>query len=431
MEFDFGLVSSSIVFVVVYGAIIFRNVRNVNLPVWLSMTFGAFAILVLQIVKVDEAISVINFDVIFFLLGMFVLVAGLEYSGMLGYVTNKILSFAKNPQQILFFILFPMGIFSAFLINDTVALVATPIVLGLAKQMKIRPAPLLISLAFGITIGSMMTPMGNPQNLLVSLHSGIDFPLFTFLRYLFIPTILCLISSYFILKWYYKKEFSNMVMPNIVANKTTISNIGLAKASAAIVVAVVIGFFILGIVKLFGISLELNFAHIALFGGAALLLISKEKKEIVRRINWQILVFFAAMFVFMQGLWNGGLIELLQTALPFTVDSNVPASTINIIGTSVLTSQLVSNVPFVAIYLPILQNHGFAPTDTVVWIALASGSTIAGNLTILAAASNVIILEEIEKRKETAFTFIEFFKIGAIITASNLALLILFLTFPL
>jgi len=102
---------------------------------------------------------------------MFILVSGLESSGMLNCMVNRILSFAKTPNHILFFILFVMGLMSAFLINDIIALVATPIVIGLAKSMNIRPAPMLISLAFGITIGSMMTPMGNPQNLLISLHS--------------------------------------------------------------------------------------------------------------------------------------------------------------------------------------------------------------------------------------------------------------------
>lgn len=429
MDFGFSFFSSLIVFMIVYGLIIFRNVGGVKIPIWASMTFGAIAVLVLQIITVDDAVSAINFDVIFFLLGMFILVSGLEHSGMLDYIVNRILSFAKNPNQILFFILFVMGLMSAFLINDTIALVATPIVIGLAKPMNIRPAPMLISLAFGITIGSMMTPMGNPQNLLISLHSGMEFPLFTFLRYLFLPTIACLLVTYFIVKWYYRKEFSSAIMSqNIISNVALKSS--LAKKSSVIIIITVAGFFVIGLIKLFGISTELNFSHIAIVGGISLLLISKEKKQIIKGINWKIIIFFVAMFVFMQGVWNGGIIELFQTILPFDTNPSSPVSSINIIGTSILTSQVVSNVPFVAIYIPILQNYGISSVDTVSWIALAAGSTIAGNLTILGAASNVIILETAERKHGITFTFKEFFKIGSIVTVSNVLILVFFIMFP-
>ncbi|PIN83341.1 MAG: citrate transporter [Nitrosopumilales archaeon CG11_big_fil_rev_8_21_14_0_20_33_24] len=429
MDFDSVFFSTLIIFIIVYGLIIFRNVRGINVPIWASMTFGAIAVLVLQIISIHNAFSAINFDVIFFLLGMFILVSGLEYSGMLNHMVNRILSFAKTPNQILFFILFVMGLLSAFLINDTIALVATPIVIGLAKPMNIRPAPMLICLAFGITIGSMMTPMGNPQNLLISLHSGMEFPLFTFLRYLFLPTIVCLLVTFFILKWYYKKEFSNATMSQSLVSKVVLDS-SLAKKSSILILITVVGFFVVGLIKLLGISTELNFSHIAMFGGITLLLISNKRKQVIQGINWQIIVFFIAMFVFMQGVWNGGIIELFQTILPFDTNPNSSTAAINIIGTSILSSQVVSNVPFVAISIPILQNYGFSSSDTISWIALAAGSTIAGNLTILGAASTVIILEAAEKRHNVTFTFKEFFKIGIIVTSVNMMILIFFITFP-
>ncbi|MEC4848798.1 MAG: SLC13 family permease [Nitrosarchaeum sp.] len=429
MDFDSNFFSILIVFVIVYGLIIFRNVRGINIPIWTSMTFGAITVLLLQIITPEDAFLAINFDVIFFLLGMFILVSGLESSGILNQMVTRILSFAKTPNQILFFILFVMGLLSAFLINDTIALVATPIVIGLAKPMNIRPAPMLICLAFGITIGSMMTPMGNPQNLLISLHSGMEFPLFTFLRYLFLPTITCLLVTFFILKWYYKKEFSSAVMLQSTSSKIVLDS-SLAKKSSILTMITIIGFFVVGLIKLFGISTELNFSHVAIFGGLALLVIGNKRRQIVKGINWQIIVFFVAMFVFMQGVWNGGIIELFQTLVPFDQNPNSATASINIIGTSILTSQIVSNVPFVALSIPILQNYGFSAIDTIPWIALAAGSTIAGTLTILGAASNVIILETAERRHKVTFTFMEFFRIGIIVTAANSAILIFFITFP-
>jgi len=411
-----------VVFGIVYGLIIFRNIRGVNIPIWASMSFGAIAVLIIGSTGLDNSVSTINVDVILFLLGMFVLVSGLESSGMLAYITNRILSYAKTPNQILFIVICVMGVLSAFLINDTIALVATPIVIGLAKQMNVRPALFLISLAFGVTLGSMMTPMGNPQNLLVSLHSGMEFPLLTFLRYLILPTIASLFCTYYIVKKYYKKELAQATMPFIV--QSVVFDKSLAKKSSVLIIITVVGFFAIGIIKMLGIQTELNFAHVAIFGGIALLVIGNKRRQIVSGINWQILVFFVAMFVFVQGLVDGGVIELFQKLLPLDSPDS-PLSIINIIGTSVALSQLVSNVPFVAIYLPILQDAGFA--DTTSWIALAAGSTIAGNLTILGAASTVIILEAAQKKNGSSFSFIEFFKIGSIVTATNVAILVFFL----
>ncbi|WP_100181775.1 SLC13 family permease [Candidatus Nitrosotenuis aquarius] len=411
------------VFGIVYGLIIFRNIRGVSVPIWASMCFGAIAVLATGSTRLDDSISAINVDVILFLLGMFVLVSGLESSGMLGHITNRILSYAKTPNQVLFFVICVMGVLSAFLINDTIALVATPIVIGLAKQMNVRPAPLLISLAFGVTLGSMMTPIGNPQNLLVSLHSGMEFPILTFLRYLILPTVASLFCTYYIVKKYYKKELAQATMPSIT--QSVVLDKSLAKKSSVLIIITVVGFFAIGITKMFGIQTGLNFAHVAILGGIVLLIIGNNRRRVVSGINWQILVFFAAMFVFVQGLADGGVIEVFQRLLPFDSSPDSPLSTINIIGTSVALSQLVSNVPFVAIYLPTLQDAGF--TDTISWIALAAGSTIAGNLTILGAASTVIILEAAQKKNGTSFSFIEFFKIGSIVTATNVAILIFFL----
>jgi len=114
--------------------------------------------------------------------------------------------------------------------------------------------------------------------------------------------------------------------------------------------------------------------------------------------------------------------------LPFNANHSSLTSSINILGASILTSQVVSNVPFIALSIPFLQNYGFSSISTISWIVLAAGSTIAGNLTILGAASNVIILEAAERRHVT-FTFKEFFKIGVIVTAANLAILVFFITF--
>ncbi len=130
---------ASVIFFVVYGLIIFRNLRRVNLPVWVIMFAGAVAIIFLNGISLKDAYSAVNLDVIFFLIGMFSVVSGLEASGLLRYFTIRILTFAGSPQSVLLFILVALGTMSAFLMNDTIAVVATPVIIGLAREMKISP----------------------------------------------------------------------------------------------------------------------------------------------------------------------------------------------------------------------------------------------------------------------------------------------------
>ncbi|MBI5145956.1 MAG: citrate transporter [Thaumarchaeota archaeon] len=426
MDVTFATAVSLVIFVIVYGLIAVRNIRGIKLPIWSIMFVGALAVLLLQIIPLDEAFRSINFDVIFFLIGMFILVSGLEASGLLRYITIKILERAKTPDRMLWFILLVLGVLSAFLMNDTIALVATPIVLGIARQIQVRSTPLLITLAFGITIGSMMTPMGNPQNLLISLSSGIEYPFWSFLQYLGAPTLACIGVTYLIIKRVYKKELARATVSQLVATKELITDFKLARLSSIITIIVTIGFFAIGFVNAFGIQNNLNFSHVALIGGLALFVTSPKRKEVLRGMNWQIIVFFVSMFVFMGGLWHSGVIGIFSSVFPH-IDRLEHSSMLNVVLTSVGLSQLMSNVPFVSIYLPVLHDLGYVGQDTLIWIALAGASTLAGNLTILGAASNVIILETAEKRKEKAFSFIEFLKVGSIVTAANIAILCSFL----
>lgn len=418
-----------ILFGVVYGLIIARNVRGIRFPIWTTMSFGALAALGLQLISFEQAFAAINFEVISFLFGMFILVSGLESSGLIKYVTIKILTYAKTPTSILAFILLILGLLSAFLINDTMALVATPIVIGLAVQMKIRPLPFLIALAFGVTIGSMLTPIGNPQNLLISLDSGMEYPFLNFVLYLGAPTLVCLTATFFILSKFYKKQLDNAVILSNSESIITVENPLLSKISLIIAMIVIIGFFMIGFVKILGVETTVNFSHLALAGGLTLLAVSKQRKKILLEVNWKVIVFFISMFVFMAAMWNSGIIDVFTSVFPTPNPSDRESAIFGILGTSVGLSQIMSNVPFVAVYLPIMHNLGFSGADTWSWIALASASTLAGNLTIIGAASNIIIIESAEKNRVRAFSFWEFTKIGSIVTGVTIAILYAFLLF--
>ncbi|HEX5457658.1 MAG TPA: hypothetical protein VFX64_04650 [Candidatus Nitrosotalea sp.] len=136
---------------------------------------------------------------------------------------------------------------------------------------------------------------------------------------------------------------------------------------------------------------------------------------------------FCAMFVVTTALWSSGSVSLFMKHLPIPDPGNVFQSNALISAYSVAFSQILSNVPFVALYNYIMIGTGFTGTHVAQWMMLASASTIAGNLTILGAASTIIIIQATESRGVRAFTFIEFLKIGSVVTISNLAVYYVFL----
>ena len=103
-------------------------------------------------------------------------------------------------------IVFGMGVFSALLMNDTLAIIGTPLLIKVAQHRRIETRPLLLGLAFAITIGSVMSPIGNPQNLLIALDVPIENPFMTFLKYLGIPTLMNLVILYFFLLYLMKNK---------------------------------------------------------------------------------------------------------------------------------------------------------------------------------------------------------------------------------
>ncbi|MCL4436481.1 MAG: SLC13 family permease [Thaumarchaeota archaeon] len=417
-----------IVFFAVYALIVLRNLGRVNLPVWTVMFAGAVAMLFLNGISLKTAYAAINLDVVFFLIGMFSIVSGMDASGLLRYITIRLLRFAGTPERVMLFILVALGTISAFLMNDTVAVVATPIVIGVAHEMKIRPTPLLVSLAFAVSIGSVMTPMGNPQNLLVALDSGMNSPVLEFLRLLGPPTLINFVLTYYLLKFYYKRDLSTADPPRDLKLDEAITDMRLAKTTGLVAALTIAGFFALSIIKVVGVNTDLNFGSIALLGSAVLYTASPRRRELIRGVNWSIIIFFMSMFIVMQAVWDAGLINLFASYMPPLNHGDSPAIIINIVGVSVFMSQLMSNVPFVAVYVNLMKSLGFGLLDTKAWLALAGGSTLAGNLTILGAASTIIILEAAEEKGHT-FSFYEYFKIGSMVTLVNVTVLILWLTY--
>ena len=407
---------SIIVLTLVFILIAVRQIGNIRLQIWLIMLLGAVGVLITGQISLSAALKAINLDVLLFLFGVFIIGRALEESGYLSHLSYMFFRRAKSVSNLVLYILFGMGMLSAFLMNDTVAIIGTPVVLTLAKNNDLEPKMLLLALAFAITIGSVTSPIGNPQNLLISLHGGISNPFVTFFKFLLLPTIINLILAYLLLRVFYRRHFHHQTLdhsPSLIKD-TRLAN--LCKISLITLVILVVAKIV---IALLGVSLDFKLTYIALASALPIVLFSPKRFRVIKNIDWFTLIFFSAMFILMESVWQSGFFQYAINALHLELTSLSA-----ILGISAVLSQLISNVPLVALYLPVLDQLAVSAKELV---ALAAGSTIAGNLTILGAASNVIIIQNAEKRGAT-ITFLEFVKIGVPLTALNLLVYWLFLS---
>ena len=399
---------SIIVLLVVFVLIAVRQIGRFRLQIWQAMLLGALAVLLTGQISPAAALKAINLDVILFLFGMFVVGRALEESGYLSHLSSRLFARAKTADHLLLLILFGAGLLSAFLMNDTLAIIGTPVMLQIARKTGIRPKLLLLSLAFSITIGSVMSPIGNPQNLLVAINGNVPSPFVTFLRYLAVPTLINLSLTYLILKFFYRRQLETGPLDH---SFDAIADPKLARLSKISLIIIVVLTLAKITTSLLGLGIDFRLTYIALAAALPVILLSPRRFGIVRGIDWTTLIFFAAMFVLMQSVWNSGYFQEAIANLQLDVQS---VGVIMVV--SIALSQLISNVPLVALYLPAL-NHLAGATEGM--MALAAGSTIAGNFSILGAASNVIIIQNAEKKARETLTFWEFVRIGIPLTAVN------------
>lgn len=394
------------IFALVYILIAVRKIGPFRIEMWQAMLLGGCAVIALGAISPTAALESIDWGVIVFLFSMFVVARALEMSGYLEELANRAFSVAKSADGLLASVIIFSALSSAILINDTIAVVGVPVAFYISQRFGVKPLPLLMALAFSVTIGSTLSPIGNPQNLLVAVRGGLQAPFLSFLRWLFLPTLLNLVICFLTLKILYRKEFLGFKRTSrSLRGISMIRDRKLASISRIALIAVLITILLRATATAFGIPFPLPLPFVASGGAAIVLLLSERRKEIVRTVDWGTLLFFMGMFVLMQSVWDSGAIQSFLGSA--RMDFQDVGTTLAL---SVVLSQVLSNVPFVLLYLPLL-----AGASEKVLIALAAGSTLAGNFTLLGAASNIIIAQNSEKRG-VEITFWEFAKSGVALT---------------
>ena len=405
-----------IVLAVVFVLIAVRRVGNIRLQIWQVMLAGAAVMLLTGQITPTRALKSINLDVMLFLFGMFVVGYALEESGYLSRLSFLLFNRTKSMNQLILVLLFGFGVASALLMNDTLAIIGTPVVLALAKRHRSSPQMMLLALAFAVTVGSVMSPIGNPQNLLIALTGRFSDPFVSFVKYLFLPTMINLLITFLALKLLYRREFSVATLSHTRETPNDSSLARLSQWSLAILM-VLIALKILVVVTNSGFDFKLT--YIALAAAIPIVVLSPRRLEVIRGIDWRTLVFFVAMFVVMAAVWDSGFFQNLISRSSLNI-----GSLMMILIISVVVSQFTSNVPLVALYLPLLVNLGVGEKGM---LALAAGSTIAGNLLILGAASNVIIIQNAEQRSGHSLGWLQFARIGAPLTVVHVVVYWIFL----
>ncbi|WP_013322583.1 anion transporter [Gloeothece verrucosa] len=327
---------------------------------------GAATLITLQVLTLEEAWKAIDANTIVFLLSMMILNANLAYSGFFQLALNSLLHLTRSPFGLLCVLTFGSGLLSALFLNDTIALIFTPLVLQLTQRLNLNPIPYLLALAAATNCGSVATLSGNPQNILIASFAPISY--LEFARALTPIAVISLGLQIGLLCLLYPEVRSTKPSPHSPLFRYRIYK-PLLRKTLIITIGLLIAF-----------ALGLPLGESALTA-AALLLITRRIKpqKVFLQIDWNLLIMFSGLFVLTYAT------QKLKLLAALTPPSNSP---LKFLAVTAILSNLISNVPAVLVLHPLIEK-----TDISAWLLLAAGSTLAGNLTLFGSVANLIVAE--------------------------------------
>jgi Na+/H+ antiporter NhaD/arsenite permease-like protein len=357
---------------------------------------GASLMVGLGVLSLDQAYRAIDFDTIALLLGMMIVVANLRLSGFFRLVNNWVVTRARHPLGLLASIVLVAGVFSAFLVNDTICLVMTPLVLDLVTRLKRDPVPYLLAIAMASNVGSTATITGNPQNMIIGGLSHI--PYGTFAEALWPVAASGLILTVILIALGYRREFlTRDRLPAVVAGPAR-QHAPLVLKSVLVTAAMVVLFFA-----------GQPVAKVAIICGALLLFTRRVKADkVYREIDWPLLVMFVGLFIVVTGLETTVLTPDAVAAVGRLHLESMPMLSVVTAG----LSNLVSNVPAVLVLKPFVAN---LHDPQRAWLIVAMASTLAGNFTLIGSVANLIVAQR-ARAQGVIIGFWEYFKVGAPLT---------------
>ena len=362
-------------------------------------------------------INFVDFNVIFLLVSMMIIVSIATRSGMFNWVANEMLKKTKgHPKTILCCLAVFTAIASAFLDNVTTVILIMPVTFAIAKELEINPIPFLITEILASNIGGTATLIGDPPNIIIGSAAGFSF--MDFINELTIIVAIILTAVIATIVFWFRKSLhateENMAKVANLDNSNTITDKALMIRSLLVLFLVILGF------------VTHDITHIqtcvCAMAGASILLLFEKPHEILHDVEWNTIFFFIGLFIIIGGFEAAGGIELMaKWLLDITQGSQAIASMVILWGSGIL-SGIIDNIPYTATMAPMIaeitssQGMDFAYP---LWWALSLGACLGGNMTIIGAAANVIVSENSAKEGHP-IGFMQFMKYGVPVVAISL-----------
>ncbi|SOJ54576.1 putative transporter [Mycobacterium simulans] len=412
------------VFVVAYALIASDRVNKT-----LAALAGAAIVVALPIIDSDDVFysheTGIDWDVIFLLLGMMIIVSVLRQTGIFEYVAIWAAKRARgSPLRVMILLVLVMALGSALLDNVTTVLLIAPVTLLVCDRLAINPAPFLMAEVFASNIGGAATLVGDPPNIIIASRAGLTFN--DFLLHM-TPIVLIVMAAFVALlprlfRGSFAVEADRVADVMSLNEREAIRDQRLLIKSGVVLLLVFVAFIAHPV-------LHMKPSIVALVGAGVLVVISGlERSDYLSSVEWDTLLFFAGLFIMVGALVKTGVVNQLAEAATRLSGGNELITVFLILGVSAPISGIIDNIPYVATMTPIvtelvaiMQGHGHT-----LWWALAMGADFGGNLTAVGASANVVMLG-IARRAGTPISFWEFTRKGIVVTAVSIALSAIYL----
>ena len=371
-------------------------------------------------------INFIDFNVIFLLVSMMVIVSITTRSGVFNWIANELLKFTKgHPVKVLC----ALGLFtaftSAFLDNVTTVILIMPITFAIAKKLDIDPIPFLLTEIFSSNIGGTATLIGDPPNIIIGSAGGLSF--IDFIKELtpVILVIMCVVLTVLAFVFRKKLHASQDKMDEVakIDNSHTITDKALMIRSTLILALVILGFMLHDVT-------HIETCVVAMLG-ASILLIFEKPNEILQDVEWNTIFFFIGLFIIIGGLEASGGIKLMAEWILKVTQGSQAATSMIILWASGVISGIIDNIPYTATMAPMLveiEKTMGATYAYPLWWALSLGACLGGNMTIIGAAANVIVSENAAKSGHP-ISFMRFLKYGVGVVAISLTISTVYIYF--
>jgi Na+/H+ antiporter NhaD/arsenite permease-like protein len=395
-----------VVFCLTYLVIASRQLQFLKLDRPAGAVVGAVAMVIVGGLPMELALRAIDLHVLLLLFGVLVIAAYLQEAQFFRLAAYLVLTRARSARSLLFGLVFVSGGLSALLVNDTVCIVLTPLVLAVVVEARLPALPYLLALATAANVGGVVSFSGNPQNMIIgaAAHGSIGFAQYLALT---LPIgVIALAVNAAILTWLFRDELPKGALADRSPPRPAIDKTLTIKGLVSL--AVFAGLALAGV----------TLAGAAMCAAATLMVLAGTgARQVFTRVDWTLLAFFGGLFVVVAGVAHAGVLQRVFDAVAPVVARGDTTGDLAFIALVVIASNIVSNVPLVLVAVAWVPHM---PEPTWGYVMLAVASTLAGNLTLFGSVANIIVMETAGPRGEVSFW--RFLRYGSVITIIDLAI---------